>query len=430
MLHIISMINPNGFSFMRIFLTLLFSMVLLFKAGAQNNNSPYSILGIGDVEDGFVNRTTGLSSTGIAYRSNRNLITNNPASFSALDNQFFAGEISIKGKFISYSGNPVSSTNSMSNDITFKRFTMGTKLFKHWGSALGLAPFSSENYEYTSLKPLGYGGELIPSYSEGFGGINKVFWSNGYDFFNHLSIGITSSYLFGSINTKNIIQGQPGSAIYLSKNDNTFYSNFYFDYGLQYYTAINKHWDISIGLVYANEGTLNTDHQITVLNIDSIAIRSKEDVGTFTIPTSYGAGISVTHNKKYTFLADYRFQNWGTLHSNTSDFTYQNSQRASIGFEISNKKTAYNTLFETSFFQAGLYYNKSYLLINGKPIEDMGATMGFGVNAKRSPLSLNVSLQYGIRGTTANNLVKENYVGASFIFSYRDFWLTHGRKFD
>ena len=424
------MIKPHGFSFMKIFLTILFSVVILLKGAAQNNNSPYSTLGLGDLEDGFVNRTTGLSSTGIAYRHNRNLITNNPAALSALDNQWFAGEIGIKAKFISYSGTPVSSTNSTSSDITFKRFTLGTKLFKHWGSAVGLAPYSTENYEYTGVKPLGYGGDLIHSYNEGYGGINKVFWSNGYEFFNHLSIGITSSYLFGSINTKNVIQGSPGSAIYLSKNDRTFYSNFYFDYGVQYYTALNKHWDISLGLVYANQGWLNTEHQITVLDIDSVAIRSKEDVGTFTIPASYGAGISITRNKKYTFLADYRFQEWGSQRSNTSNFTYENSERASVGFEISNKKTAYNTQFETSFIQAGLYYSKSYLVINGKPIEDMGVTAGFGVNAKRSPLSLNVSLQYGIRGTTDNNLVKENYFGASFIFSYRDFWYTKGRKFD
>ncbi len=430
MLHIINMIKPGPSSFMRMNLTILFSMVLLGEVSAQNNNSPYSINGIGDLEDGFLNRTTGLSSTGIAYRNNRYIIMNNPASLSALDNQFFAGEIGVTGDYINYSGNPVSAAYSSSGDITFKRFTFGTKLFKHWGSAIGLTPFSSENYEFSNMQPLGYGGNAIPSYNEGFGGINKVYWSNAYEFFHHLSIGITSSYLFGSINSKNILQGPTGSAIYLSKNDNTFYSNFYFDYGLQYYTTLNKHWDISIGLVYANQGTLNTDHEITVLNIDSVAIRTKEDVGTFTIPPEYGAGISVTHNKKYTFLADYRYQNWSALHSNTSNFSYQNSQRGSVGFEISKKKTAFNQLFETSFLQAGLYYSKSYLVVNGKSIDDIGVTIGFGVNSNRSPLSCNVILQYGIKGTTENNLIQERYIGASFIFSYRDFWYTRGRKFD
>lgn len=415
---------------MRIFLTLLFSVVMLANASAQTNNSPYSINGIGDLEDGFVNRTSGLASTGIAYRDNRYMITNNPAALSALDNQFFAGEIGIVGQYINYSGSPVSPTYSTSSDITYKRFTLGTKIFKHWGSAVGLAPFSSENYEYGNLQSLGYSGATVPSYNEGYGGINKVFWSNAYEFFHHLSIGVTSSYLFGSINAKSIIQGPVGTAIYLSKNNNTFYSNFYFDYGLQYYTAINKHWNVTIGLVYANQGWLNTDQVITILNIDSVALRNKETVGTFTIPASYGAGLSISYNKKYTFLADYRFQNWGMLHSNSSNFAYQNSERASIGFEVSKKKTAFNQLFETSFLQAGLYYSRSYLIMNGEPIDDIGVTAGFGVNSKRSPLSCNVMLQYGIKGTTNNNLIMERYLGATFIFSYRDFWYTRGRKFD
>ena len=415
---------------MRIFLTLLFSVVMLAKASAQTNNSPYSINGIGDLEDGFVNRTSGLASTGIAYRDNRYMITNNPAALSALDNQFFAGEIGIVGQYISYSGSPVSAAYSTSSDITYKRFTLGTKIFKHWGSAVGLTPFSSENYEYGNLQSLGYSGATIPSYNEGYGGINKVFWSNAYEFFHHLSIGVTSSYLFGSINAKNIIQGLTGSAVYLSKNNNTFYSNFYFDYGLQYYTAINKHWNVTIGLVYANQGWLNTDQQITVLNIDSVALRNKETVGTFTVPASYGAGLSISHNKKYTFLADYRFQNWGILHSNSSNFAYQNSERASVGFEISKKKTAFNQLFESSFLQAGLYYSRSYLVVNGKSIDDLGVTAGFGVNSMRSPLSVTVMLQYGIKGTTDNNLIAERHLGATFIFSYRDFWYTRGRRFD
>jgi len=87
-------------------------------------------------------------------------------------------------------------------------------------------------------------------------------------------------------------------------------------------------------------------------------------------------------------------------------------------------------LYETSFFQAGFYYNKTYLMVNGTPINDIGGSIGMGVNSKRSILSLLVVLQYGIKGTTTNNLLRENYGNLSFIFSMRDFWYTRGRKFD
>jgi hypothetical protein len=423
------MIKPNGFSSSRIWISILISVLSASAGFAQNNNAPYSIHALGDITDNTVNRTTGLGSTGIAYRNTRYLITNNPASLSGLDNQFFAGELGINAQYVNYSGNSVSQAEHQSSDITFKRFELGTKIFRHWGSAVGLVPYSEENYEYSGTRPIGYNGGSLPSYDQGYGGLNKVFWANGYEFFNHLSIGITTSYLYGSINNKDILLGQ-GSSVYLSKNNSTFYSNFFVDYGVQYYGSINKHWDFAIGATYSNQTSMNTETNITVLNIDSTALRNTTTVGTYNIPTSYGVGISLTRNKKYTFLADYKFQNWASLRSSTGDYTYENSQRASVGFEISNKKIAYNTLYETSFFQAGFFYNRTYLIVNGTPIDDIGGSVGLGVNSKRSPLSVNIVLTYGIKGTVSNALIRENYVNASFIFSLREFWYTHGRKFD
>ena len=423
------MTKPNGFSFQRLWFTIIFSFLLISIGFSQTNNQPYSIHAIGDITDNIINRTSGLASTGIAYRNSRYLITNNPASLSALDNQFFAGEIGVNGQYIDYSGNAVSQTNHQSSDITFKRFALGTKIFKHWGSAVGLVPYSEENYEYSGSRPIGGSGLTIPTYDQGYGGINKVFWANGYEFLNHFSIGITTSYLFGTINNKNIILGQ-GSSIYLSKNNSTFFDNLYLDYGLQYYGSINAHWDFTVGAVFANQQNLRTETNINVIDIDSNVLRNKATVGNYNIPTSYGIGFSLTRNKKYTLVADYKFQNWSSLRSTTGDFFYENSQRASVGIEISNKKVAYNTLYETSFFQAGFYYNKTYLMVNGTPINDIGGSIGMGVNSKRSILSLLVVLQYGIKGTTTNNLLRENYGNLSFIFSMRDFWYTRGRKFD
>src|SRR5450432_102500 len=423
------MTKPNGFSFQRLWFTIIFSVLLISMGFSQTNNQPYSIHAIGDITDNIINRTSGLSSTGIAYRNNRYLITNNPASLSALDNQFFAGEIGVNGQYIDYTGNSVSQTNHQSSDITFKRFALGTKIFRHWGSAVGLVPYSEENYEYSGSRPIGGSGLTIPTYDQGYGGINKVFWANGYEFLNHFSIGITTSYLFGTINNKNIILGQ-GSSIYLSKNNSTFFDNLYLDYGLQYYGSINAHWDFTVGAVFANQQNLRTETNINVIDIDSNVLRNKATVGNYNIPTSYGIGFSLTRNKKYTLVADYKFQNWSSLRSTTGDFFYENSQRASVGIEISNKKVAYNTLYETSFFQAGFYYNRTYLIVNGTPINDIGGSIGMGVNTKRTPMSFIVILQYGIKGTTTNNLIRENYANLSFVFSMRDFWYTRGRKFD
>src|SRR5579871_107284 len=115
---------------------------------AQNNNAPYSQLGLGDLDDGFYNRTSGLANTGIAYRSNRFLINNNPASFSGLADQYFTMEIGLRGQYIGYAGTQVNVASTESADITFRKLILGIKLTKHWGSSIGILPYSTQNYEF------------------------------------------------------------------------------------------------------------------------------------------------------------------------------------------------------------------------------------------------------------------------------------------
>jgi len=415
---------------MRITLTIFVSFILFAKAEAQTNNSPYSIIGIGDIEDSYFNRTSGMANTGIGYRNSRSLISNNPASFSGLENQFFTGEIGIRAKLVNYYGTPINANNNSSSDITFKRFALGIKLAKHWGTSVGLVPFSSENYEFNAPQPvLGTTGEFTNAYSQGYGGINRVYWTNAYELFHHLSIGINTSYLFGSISQKTILENPNTPSTYISTNRNTFLSDFYFDYGLQYFGKINKKWDFTLGATFANKANLRSENHITILNIDSVALKDETlNESTLSLPNSYGVGFSLTKNKKYTFVADYKYQDWAALKYAGFNYSLQSSDRVSVGFEISNKKNMYNTSVETSFLHAGVYYGNSYLNVLGQSIKDMGATIGIGINAKRSLLSYNVILQYGIKGTDSHNLIQERYFNFTLVFSYRDLWYTKGVK--
>ncbi len=410
---------------------ILLVITLLISATAMNgqtNNSPYSIIGIGDIEDNYFNRTSGLSNTGIAYRSNRNLINNNPASFSALDNQFFVGEIGTRGKYTGYYGTPIDPLNNNSTDITFKRFVIGTKVTRHLGTSVGLVPYSSENYEFNAPQPvLGTNGETANSYSQGFGGLHRVFMANSYEFFNHLSLGIDASYLFGSISQKTILQSTNS---YISTNKSTDYGNLYFDYGLQYYGKLNKKWDFSIGATFANKTDLYPQYSIIILAADSSQLYNQPQLQhNFSLPVSYGVGISLTKNKKYTFVADCKYQGWSALKYSGYNYSLQNSNRISAGFEVSKKKNIYNNFYETSYFQTGLYYSNSYLNVYGQQITDMGATIGFGVNAKRSGLGYTFTLQYGIKGSQSNGLIQERYGSITIMLSYRDLWYTKGKVF-
>jgi hypothetical protein len=426
---------------MKINLLIIILSVSFLQVEAQTNNSPYSIFGIGDIEDSYFNRTSGLSNTGIAYRSSRFLINNNPASFSALDNDFFTGEIGGRAKLINYTGSNVSTNNNQSFDITFKKVVLGIKPSKHWGTSVGLLPYSSQNYEFNSpLNVNGTTGIIANQYFKGSGGLNKAYWANSYEFFKHLSLGVDVSYLFGSLQQQIIIQ-DPNQIELVSTTNNVYLSNFYLDYGMQLYGRLGKKWDYSLGATFANKTNLNVDISQIVRNPDSSQLYSSTiPISKFALPLSYGAGLALTYNKRYTFLADYKYQGWSSVNNsgyinsllnstNYMNYYVQNSNRVSVGFEMSKKKSIYNTLVEFAYYQAGFYYSNSYLNVYGQQIKDIGGTLGIGVNSKRTPLAYTFSVQYGVKGVSNIQLIQEKYVNFTLSISYRDFWLTKGRKF-
>ena len=198
-------------------------------------------------------------------------------------------------------------------------------------------------------------------------------------------------------------------------------TNFYIDYGIQFFTNIGKKWHVSLGATFANKTNLNPISNITVLGNDSTQLLNTGSLlpPTLTqLPKSYGVGIAINHDHKFTVLADYKYQNWSALNYSYFNYAFQDSRRFSLGVEISKNKKAYNnTLVETRYLQAGFYYNTSYLNVYGQQITDMGGTIGLGINSKRTLLGYCVSLQYGVKGKNTVQLIQEKYINMNLTIS-------------
>lgn len=421
---------------MKLSILILLLSVTSFRVMAQGNFSPYSQMGIGDLEDEFYNRTSGLANTGIAYRSNRFLITNNPASLSGLTDQYFTMETGIRGSFINYSGKPVDLASTQSGDITFRRLVMGIKASKHWGTSIGLVPFSTQNYEFNvPYFLLGSSTEIANHYYQGHGSVNKAYWANSYEFFHHLSIGVDAGYLFGQLNQKDILQNYSNGASLVSTTNTVNLNNLYMTYGLQLYGKLGKKWDYSLGGTYSQTSQLLASTNRIVQSADSSQLQNYEVSSNYlTLPNAYGTGLALTYKQKYTFVADFKYQDWAAVSSKNvypgKDYNLASSYRGSIGFEVSRKKNYYNNKVELSYFQSGLYYGESYLQVNGQQIRDMGATLGFGINSLKSPLAYSIVFQYGIKGTSSNDLIRQNYTNVTFMINYGAIWYTKGKRFD
>ncbi|MBI3882906.1 MAG: hypothetical protein HY305_01450, partial [Sphingobacteriales bacterium] len=72
-------------------------IVLPFISKAQNNSSPYSILGIGDIEKSNFNRYSGMAEAGIAMADARYQNNSNAAALSKLKDHLFSFEVAVRG---------------------------------------------------------------------------------------------------------------------------------------------------------------------------------------------------------------------------------------------------------------------------------------------------------------------------------------------
>ncbi len=410
--------------------SLLTVLVLFLSAAAfcQNVTSPYSIIGIGDIENSYFNRTGGMANTGIAYRNNTSVILNNPASLSDLQNQLFIVELSGRGRVVSYSGQDIL-PGTTSKDFAVDRFSLGIRATKWWGSSVGLMPFSTSNYSFNSNINLQGTNTTIPVYYDGNGGINRFYFANGFGITKNLSIGVNTSFLSGSLTqTDTILSADQTDGVFTTRS--IYLRNLYFDYGLQYHIPVSKKWDVTLGATYAVQTDLRATTTALVKDQsgDTLSNQTLSD-NYFTLPNSSGFGIAITKDKSLSFLADYRHQDWSSLHMSGLNYNLVNSDRYSAGVEFSKLKQYLGVPYEVYNLQAGGYYDQSYLQIGNQRVTDMGITFGAGFNSRRSTLSYHLSAQFGIRGSRYTP-VKETYAGFTVTFSYKDFWYTKGKKFD
>jgi hypothetical protein len=420
------LLTHNLFIKKYILFTALFILFAFQKASAQNVSSPYSIIGIGDIESSYFNRTSGMANTGIAYRNNTYIILNNPAAISELQSQLFIIELSSRGKFVTYSGNGLT-TNLTGKDFSVERLSLGIRVNKWWGSSIGLMPFSTSNYAFSGTKSLEGTSSTLPVQYDGSGGINRYFFANGFRITKNLSLGVNTSFLGGSLTQLDSLTSPDlSTALYTTKN--IYIRNLYMEYGLQYHIPVTKKWDINLGATYSQKTALRA--QTTALVKDNTNDTLSNKVLTnnfFTLPNSTGLGIAVIKDKKLTFLADYRFQDWSSLNIRGNNYSLINSSRYSVGVEYSKQKDYMRISYETFNLQAGAFYNKSYLKINNEQINDAGFTLGAGLNSRRSSMSYNLSFEYGVRGS--QSIIKESYTGFTIGISYKDFWNTKGKKY-
>jgi hypothetical protein len=392
-------------------------------------NSPYSRFGLGDLEPGGFAINKSMGGTGIALREQNQINYLNPASFTSQDSMSFIWDFGMKGNNTVYKN----SSNSMERtNFNFDHLSLAFPVTKFYFASAGMIPYSTTGYDYFE-KTYFSDGEAYKSRYTGSGNINRFYVGNAIKLLkNKLNVGLNVSYLFGSMYNSTLFNMVDTSNISYGVYTNQVYdiglSGWLFTLGAQGTFKINNDLNLIIGGILEPRALLDVNASNSLKSsLDTIS--NTPDSGTYKIPARIGGGLCVQYKNNLILSLDYTMQDWSKADFLGKTNNLSNSNRLSLGIQFVPDKESFRSYFAKVRYRAGLHYENTYITLKNTDLKDYGFSLGLGLPFKRTNTMFNLGFEMGKRGTTANNLIEDNYMKFSVSVTLYDFWF-YKRKYD
>jgi hypothetical protein len=405
---------------------LVLLVLISFLVNGQNTISPYSIFGPGEIQNKGFSSNQAMGGAGISLKTGVGLNSLNPASYVWLDSLHIISEVGAEGKFAGISSNGKNSRGFTGN---LKYLALGFRYTNWLAGSIGIMPFSNVGYSITKVNNIAGSNSNYFSNYVGSGGINQFYFSNALKIGKHLSLGVNTSFMFGSLTqVENILPTDIVPQLQITRKD--YFRSMYFDYGLQYHFKI-KTVEYSLGLIYSYKQNLNSDHSVQVSNSGYSTIQSDEyKSSNIMVPENFGAGLGIKNGEKYTIALDYYYQRWSDVKYPIQYDRFTDLHRFSIGIEFSPwEHRVINTFYKNWDYRFGFSYESSYLNFGKNNIDGKSISFGFGIPFPGHVSKVNITGKIGTNGTTADNLIRERYALIQLGFSLNEIWFIR-RKFD
>jgi hypothetical protein len=431
-----------------------------FTAHAQENSlgtySPYTMYGVGNLNRSTGSTFFGMGGASIGFRNDFNdgkkensgfdspvdtrINVSNPAALSGLAPRSFTFDFGMAGSnsYLSERG-ATGLVRTSFNTFNFNNITLAFPLAKKLGFAINVSPYSEVGYrihtdDKTQLADLG----VVRYYYNGQGEVNEAKMALGWEPLNNLSVGAELSYLWGNIDRTYTAQIVPytGTGTYnsVSANTNESVGRLVVGFGAQYSPLVTRRSRLTLGATYRPGVKLNstvTDH-IPSNNIYGDDVRLNEYRSATHLPQRIALG-AYFHRAKWAVGADWIYEGWAENNAPdpANDMKYANVNTFKLGarytpnrYDIRGK---FGSFFNRITYKAGVRLGNDYLEFKGRSLDQRAVSMGLDIPFKAMNVStLSLGVEYGERGTTQQNLVKERYfkvnVGIMFFGRDYDYW--------
>ncbi len=420
----------NLYHKLRVLGSILLISCALPSLGQTGTTSPYSNFGIGDLVPVTNSRTAAMGGVGIALRGNAQINPLNPASYTSFDSLSFTVEAGMYGNFSTLSTTLV--TEKASN-AGLAHLYLGFPVTSWYRASFGIMPYSSLGYNIKDMQPDPIMGRALRIY-EGDGGLNQYYFGNGFKLGKDFSIGLNIIYLSGKLERSRMLNF-PDSVYTLNTRvtNTTSVGDLNFSVGIQYHPVLKNGDKLTLGAVYGHsrEISATTEELVETLfgGIDNGTEYSNDTIvynsdlkGKIKLPMNLGLGFGYERPDKFTFSAEGNYSNW-------SDYTFfgrtdslRNSFRVAAGLEFIPDNRSISGYWKKIRYRAGFRYAQTYLKLRNQGIDEYAISFGIGLPLRRMATTINLGGEFGSRGTTDQNLIKDNFFRFTLGISISERW--------
>lgn len=386
-------------------------------ASESSSGSFYSLYGVGYPTDISNSRALGMGILGVSLDNANSNSLQNPALWGK--NSLATAASGFNFTQFNNQNQNSESTNTLFN-AGYVQATFPVSRGK-LGFSASMYSVSRSNYRFVTYDSVIVSdGQNIEYASDirGNGGINKMELGIGWNITNNIAVGYAPSLTFVSQNnSRDVFFNQSGFANNNldSKITGTAIGH-RFGTLLNFRNVLSEQDRISVGLSTTLPISIDAEENITVrkvINNQDLEVSLKDpEKGTIKLPLELKYGLTYYSARLVNFSVEGLYEQWSEYES---PFDQENAEaslsdrfKLGLGGEYHPYRTN-STRFLSNFrYSAGVSYDTGHITMQGEDINTLWFSAGLGIISPRSNSSVDFSIRYGLRGTTKNNLVREN----------------------
>lgn len=415
-----------------LFIPIVFTFVVSAAVNAQsvdsqaNSGTVYSKLGVGYPTDFGSSAAEGMGLTGVSFVEPFVAGLANPAQWGHTVYGLATGGVGLQN--FNATDNQGTSTNTLLSANYFQaQFPL---LRNKLGVSAAVAPYSRSSFSFveTDTKIINTGASVdtlnYQGNNNGNGGVNMIEMGLGWRINSNISIGYAASLMFASLDNEfsTAFDNPEFATVNFTRQTsgigfgNRIGALFNFSDVLRGNDQISLGVSLALPVTLDAEKTERTNKQISNRRSTTIVIKQGAGLGKgeISLPSTLIGGITYHPSRIFAISTEGIYQGWSQY---SSDFNSGEAQRLTdrykvgMGLRYFPYITGSNKFLSKFKYRLGASYDTGHIKVKGLRIETVMFSFGLGILSPNSNSSIDLSVQYGIRGTKNQNLVQEDIWG-------------------